>query len=221
MATIATAPQSASRSPWLRSYGKTAIFGFIGLMTLYVLQHNERFIVDHQDPIWQHFEPFKWLLLPHGLAGALALILGPFQFSDRLRKQYAKFHRVSGRFYVGSVLVAAPVGVYIQYLEKIPTFTFAVITDASLWLSTTLIAMFFILRGNVAQHRQWMTRSFACAIIFLEVRVISGLAGLDPDLRWTEAIVWFCLPLALLAADVIIQIQDMPKKAATKSASSK
>jgi hypothetical protein len=39
---------------------------------------------------------------------------------------------------------------------------------------TTGIALAFILNGKVQQHRQWMTRSFAVAIVFLEVRICTG-----------------------------------------------
>jgi uncharacterized membrane protein len=65
----------------------------------------------------QHIESFKWILLPHGLAAACALILGPLQFSDRLRQRFAKMHRVLGRFYVGGALIGAPMGVYMHDYE--------------------------------------------------------------------------------------------------------
>jgi len=97
---------------------KYFLFGFIGLMALYVLRHNEAFLVNSADPSWPHYEPIKWYLLPHGLAGALALLLGPMQFSDRLRKRFTKFHRVAGRFYVVAVCVAAPMGLFIQWFEE-------------------------------------------------------------------------------------------------------
>ena len=45
-------------------------------MTVFVLYHKERFLLDPMHPIWQHYDPFKWWLLPHGLAGAFALLLG-------------------------------------------------------------------------------------------------------------------------------------------------
>jgi hypothetical protein len=80
----------------------------------YVLYHNERFLLDSMHPVWQHYEPFKWWLLPHGLAGACALLLAPMQFSDRLRGRFTKLHRVIGRIYVTSALVLAPLGAYIQ-----------------------------------------------------------------------------------------------------------
>jgi hypothetical protein len=54
-----------------------------------------------------------------------------------------------------------------------------------------------------------MTRSFAVALIFLEVRVISGVTGwekLGPSAD--EAIVWFCIAFSILAADIVLQWQD-------------
>jgi hypothetical protein len=46
--------------------------------------------------------------------------------------------------------------------------------DAILWMLTSGIAMAFILNGKVQQGRYWMTRSFAVAIVFLEVRFVAG-----------------------------------------------
>ena len=97
---------------------KYLIFGLLGLMFVYVLGHDESFLVNPKDPIWQHYEPFKWWLLPHGIAGTCALLLGPMQFSDRLRTRFKQLHRVVGRIYVGGVFVAAPLGFYIQYFEE-------------------------------------------------------------------------------------------------------
>ncbi|HYT22889.1 MAG TPA: DUF2306 domain-containing protein [Candidatus Polarisedimenticolia bacterium] len=45
---------------------------------------------------------------PRGMVGACALLLGPMQFSERLRQRFTKFHRVVGRFYVTGVFAAAP-----------------------------------------------------------------------------------------------------------------
>jgi uncharacterized membrane protein len=203
-----------TRFPWLRP--KYLLFAFIGLMYLYVLWNNERFLIDSKDSEWQHIESFKWILLPHGLAAACALFLGPLQFSDRLRRRFAKAHRVMGRFYVAGVVVGAPIGIYIQYrLERMGesrSFTMATVADAGIWIFATFMAMLFILRGKVQQHRQWMTRSFACAIIFLEVRTIAGLAHWD---KYIEAIVWFCVAAAFPLADLVLQIQDSSRTRAT------
>jgi uncharacterized membrane protein len=209
---MATASVTAVRSSFLRR--KYLVFAFVGLMVAYVLNHNESFLIHANDPAWHHYQPFKWWLLPHGIAGACALLLGPMQFSDRLRKKYAKVHRVVGRLYIGGVFVAGPLGFYIQFFQErlgaTRSFSIAGAVDAALWMTTTAIALLFILRGNVNLHRQWMTRSFAVAIVFLEVRVIGGVTGWDrlgPGA--IETIVWVCLAFSVLSADIVLQWQDL------------
>ena len=210
MATVSSAAMPLQRAPWLRP--KYLLFGFIGLMFAYVLRHNESFLVNANNPEWVHIHSFRWYLLPHGLMGACALLLGPLQFSDRLRQRYTKLHRVLGRFYVTGVFVGAPMGLYIQYFEErmggTRSFSLAAGTDAALWMATTAVAMFFILRGKVQQHRQWMTRSYAVAIVFLEVRVVSGIFGFDDSASAGETIVWMCVAFSLLFADIVLQWQD-------------
>lgn len=214
---MATASVTAVRSSFLRP--KYLIFAFVGLMVAYVLNHNETFLIHANDPAWQHYQPFKWWLLPHGIAGACALLLGPMQFSDRLRKKYAKLHRVVGRFYIAGVFVAGPLGFYIQFFQErfgaTRSFSIAGAVDAALWMTTTAIALLFILRGNVNLHRQWMTRSFAVAIVFLEVRVIGGVTGWDmlgPGA--IETIVWVCLAFSILSADIVLQWQELHRSRA-------
>jgi uncharacterized membrane protein len=206
---MSTTSMRLPQQPWLRP--KRVIFGVIGLMVLYVLYHNESFLVNHDDPVWTHYEPFKWWLLPHGIAGALALLLGPMQFSDRLRQRYLRLHRISGRVYVGGVLIAAPIGFYIESVLKgsPPSLVTATAVDATLWISTTVVALVFAMKGKIQQHRQWMTRSYAVAIVFLEVRVISGLMGLDQDMEAVTIVIWICLAFALLLADSVIQWQEL------------
>jgi hypothetical protein len=55
-----------------------------------------------------------------------------------------------------------------------------------------------------------MTRSYAVALVFLEVRVIAGVTG------WknlgdavTETIVWVCLGFSLLLAAIVLQLQEL------------
>jgi hypothetical protein len=79
--------------------------------------------------------------------------------------------------------LAAPLGFYIQYIQEplgaTRSFSIAAAMQATTWAFTTAVALAFILKGNVEQHRQWMTRSFAVALVFLERRVILGVTGWD------------------------------------------
>jgi uncharacterized membrane protein len=203
---------AVKRSSWFRA--KYLLFAAIGLMLAYVILHDESFLVHPKDPIWQHYAPFKWWLLPHGIAGACALLLGPMQFSDRLRDRFRQLHRVAGRIYVTGVFVAAPLGFYIQYFQERTgdprSFSVAAAVDAALWITTTGIAIVFILKGKVQEHRQWMTRSFAVALVFLEGRVIGGVTGWeDLGVHASETIVWVCLAFSILSADFVLQWQKL------------
>jgi uncharacterized membrane protein len=216
---ISPADHGAAKAPFFRPFSwlrpKYLLFGFIGLMLAYVLVHDESFLVDPKDPEWQHIQLFRWWLLPHGLAGACALLLGPMQFSDRLRQRFIKLHRIVGRVYIGCAFIAAPLGVYIEHVDErlgfARSFTIETMFQGGMWMLTTAIALAFILKGKVQQHRQWMTRSFGTGpLIFLEVRVIGGLTGwetLGPHAN--EIIVWACTASSILIADLVLQAEEL------------
>jgi uncharacterized membrane protein len=168
----------------------------LGLMTLFVLYNNERFILFHSHPDWEYFFPVRWWLLPHGLGGALALIIGPMQFSTRVRQRYPKFHRVLGRIYVTGVAVGAPLGIVLAFAHRLPLAlqveTFA---QSGCWFLTTSVAFYYILKGNVVRHRQWMLRSYLFASIFVVSRVLDKVpllssfiapfnSGTNPEVLW-------------------------------------
>jgi hypothetical protein len=216
-------------APWFRV--KYVVFSFIAVMAAYVLYHNERFLIDPAHPVWQHYEPFKWWLLPHGVAGACALILAPMQFSERLRLRFTTLHRVTGSIYVTAALILAPLGVYIQYLDEAQgasrSFTIATVVDATLLMITTAIGLVFALRRMYPQHRQWMTRSYAVSLTFLEIRFILGLTGLDQPFNWAilEVTVWTCVALSILIGDLANQWYEVasarPRPARTQRAESR
>jgi hypothetical protein len=55
-----------------------------------------------------------------------------------------------------------------------------------------------------------MTRSFAVALVFLEVRVVGGVTGWENlDAHVNETIVWACVAFSMLAADFVIQWQQL------------
>jgi uncharacterized membrane protein len=216
---MATISQPLSRQS--RNWGRISVWTGVVLMMGYVLFHNESFLVNRADPIWQHYQPFKWWLLPHGIAGACAIFLGPMQFFDSLRQRYLRLHKTIGWIYVAGAMIVAPLGTYIQYFNERThsprSFTMAALSDAAMLMLTTGIALFFILRGNIQQHRQWMTRSYAVALVFLEVRVISGLLGLDNNERAGEVIVWMCVIFALPLADIVLNWREFTRATITKS----
>jgi uncharacterized membrane protein YozB (DUF420 family) len=67
------------------------------------------------------------------------------------------------------------------------------------------MGLMFILQGKVQQHRQWMTRSFGAALIFLEGRAILDLTGW---VKYLEVIIWCCVAAAIPLADLVLLFQE-------------
>ena len=193
---------------------KYVVFTVIALASAYVMYHNERFLVDSSNPAWQHYEPFKWWLLPHGIFGAIVLLFAPLQFSDRLRQRFTKTHRVMGRLYVIGAMGLAPLGAYIQYYQErmgAPrSFTVLGIVDATMLMGATSLAFLFAFRRKIALHRQWATRSYALALVFIAGRFVLGVTGWETlGVEIVQAIIWSCLALALVFADVSIHWREI------------
>ena len=202
---------SGQRSVWLRPKG--AVFVAVAAMTLYVLYHNERFLIEPANPIWRHYAKIAFWLVPHALAGTCALVLAPLQFSERLRKRYTTVHHIVGRIYVIGALALAPLGAYGQYLAEgsgAPReFTTLATVDAAMLMTTTLVAYLFAIRRRITQHRQWMTRSYAVALVFFEGRLLGGLLGIDGNVNASMAAIWACLALSMVFAELANSFYDI------------
>ena len=186
----------------------------IALASIYVLYHNERFLIDGSHPAWQHYAPFKWWLLPHGIFGAIVLLFAPLQFSERLRQRFTKVHRVMGRLYVLGAFVLAPLGAYIQYYQErmgAPrSFTVLGGVDAVMLMTATGLCFLFAFRRKIALHRQWATRSYALALVFIAGRFVMGVTGWETlGVEIVQAIIWSCLALALVFADISIHWREL------------
>jgi hypothetical protein len=193
---------------------KYVTFILIGLASLYVLYHNERFLVEPENPVWQRYEAFKWWLLPHGIFGAIVLLFAPLQFSERMRQRFPKAHRVMGRMYVAGAMLMAPMGAYIQYYQErmgAPrSFTVLGVVDATMVMTATALAFLFAFKRKIALHRQWATRSYALALVFIAARFVMGITGWEAlGVEIVQAIIWACLAMALVFADISIHWRDI------------
>lgn len=131
-----------------------------------------------------------------------------------------------GRFYVIGVLILAPLGAYIEYFEErlgsARSFTIATAAFAALLLVTTGIAFFYALKRKIPQHRQWMTRSYAVALVFFENRLILGVTGWEAlGEKVAETVLWACLAFAILLGDLVNQWQEshVPLKTGSRALS--
>jgi uncharacterized membrane protein len=197
---------------------KHVFFAAFGLLTLFVFYTYEAPFLDSRSPVWQRIEPVKWLMLLHGPAGALALLLAPFQFSTRLRKRSMKLHRVLGRLYVAGVAIAAPAAVPIAIILGPPSLVMAATIQSCAWLLTTAIAIYCVRGGNIRQHQEWMTRSYPFAMVFIFARAILAI----PSVRAMGevgfvSVVWSVIAAACFIPSLVIGWRAVFTRSAAKA----
>ncbi len=132
----------------------------------------------------------------HVFASIVALVLGPFQFSARLRQKHSDLHRWLGRTYLTvGVLVGGLSGLYLsQYAFGGPMARLGFAALAVFWLYTGLRAYLAIRCGAVNEHRKWMVRNFSLTLAAVTLRCYlpaSMLAGVEFVSAY-PIIAWLC-----------------------------
>lgn len=160
------------------------------------------------------YGPFWWprarVLLPHVIAGMTALFLGPVQFWSAMRRKYARLHRWSGRLYVAGVVLGSVMAW--SLVARMPAQQLGHQTGLGAlgiaWLTTTAFAFIAIRRGNIAQHREWMIRSYVVTFAFVTYRALLQLMqsySIGAPAERTAVLAWSCWALPLLVTEVVLQ----------------
>jgi hypothetical protein len=123
----------------------------------------------------------------HIFAAILTLVIGPLQFSARLRNKYASLHRWSGRIYLGiGVLIGGSSGLYMASHASGGLGARLGFTCLALaWLYTGYRAYAAIRIRDINAHQCWMTRNFALTFAAVTLRL------------WLPASLALGIPLAL------------------------
>ena len=152
---------------------KIVLWVSLGLTTLFVFITSEvLLVIDY--PMYHAYRlqviADRSLLIPHTLAGIFALLIGPINFSSRIRQSYLKLHRVLGRIYVVSVFVGSFTGIALAWGRPgLPGTSM----QAAAWMVCTTAAFLTARNRQIIQHRQWMARSYAVTFTFVSSRVLN------------------------------------------------
>jgi len=121
----------------------------------------------------------------HALTGGVALIGGALPLNRPLRRR-RRLHRFVGRAYLWSTWFASVAGLWSAAFFQVNLAAKAAFgLLAILWFGTTTIGFRRIVAGRLAEHREWMLRSFSLAFFF----VTSGV--------WMPALAATALPQAV------------------------
>src|SRR5690606_36592924 len=132
------------------------------------------------------FRARPWGIYPHAFFGMIALALGPFQFRRNTRLRRPHLHRLLGRIYLVSALLAGLAGLCMSlysFAGLVTHFGFGFLATGLLICSTA--AWMSIRRGDVARHRQWVIRSFALLFSAVTLRLwlpilVGALGAFEP-----------------------------------------
>jgi uncharacterized membrane protein len=136
------------------------------------------------------------LIQTHAVAAGLALLLGPWQVSTRLRARRPALHRWIGRLYLGAGIVLGGIsGLMLSRLAQggwVAQLGFASLAVG--WLYTGWRGYLAIRIGERAEHRRWMLRNHALTLAAVSLRLYIPLSlamGLpfEPAYR---VIAWLC-----------------------------
>jgi len=159
-------------------------------------------------PRTPHFAQYIFPLRLHIAGGIGALLLGPWQFSDKLRARALNLHRWIGRFYLLEVALGSIAGFAMATVSEqgLPTHLgFGAL--AVLWFFTGLQAYRLIRRGDVLAHRRWMIRNFALTLAAVTLRI--HLPLMLAVLHWSFpvsyiTVSWLCWVPNLLIAEWLV-----------------
>jgi uncharacterized membrane protein len=164
------------------------------------------------------------LTLIHIVPGIFFMILGPLQFSAKIRARHLKWHRWSGRVFVAC-------GAIIGISALVMSFAMPAIGGVNQAAATTLFSILFLFaltkafwhirRREISLHREWMIRAFAIGLAVATIRPIVGiffatsrLSNLTPHEFFGIAF-WNGFVLHLIAAESWIHLTAPPRPATT------
>lgn len=195
------------------------LWGVFILMALFVLLTRERSLLDPASFLRLRYAPVPWLMFAHGIPAALALVLGVFQFSSRLRQRHLQVHRVLGRIYVASVVIGAPAAVIVALKLPIPSLFMASLFQAGGWIITTATALYCVRVGKIQQHKEWMMRGYPFAMAFVVNRAILSIPAVQAmgvfapiTVVWSTNAVACFLPSYLIAWQALAASNKTGKK---------
>lgn len=142
----------------------------------------------------------------HVFGSAVALALGPFQFSSMLRERWPVLHRLFGRLYLGvGVLVGGLAGLYMAFHAVgglAARLGFACLAVA--WLYSGSRAYLAVRARDFMAHRRWMVRNFALTFAAFTLRLYfpaSVAMGVTVEVAY-PVIAWLCWLPNLIAAEL-------------------
>lgn len=196
-----------------------SIAGIVTLLALVIAAYAIAYLVFRErifpPNLKASFSARPWGIYPHAFFGAIALVVGSFQFRRGILARRPRVHRVLGTIYVIAAMGTGAAGLYMSFFAFGGAVTHSGFGALALvLLGTTSLAYLRIRRRDVPAHREWMLRSYALIFAAVTLRIeLPLLQALLHGFAPAYAVVsWLCWVPNLLWAELHVQ---MTRKAQT------
>lgn len=120
---------------------------------------------------------YKIAFFTHVYTSIFLMVFGAIQFSNYIQEKYTKLHRISGRFYVGILLLlSGPSGLVMSYYANgglLAQVSFLLLS--TFWILFTFLSFYFILKKQIIKHQKFAIRSFALTLSAISLRLFKYL----------------------------------------------
>ena len=167
------------------------------------------------DKLYLGMTPISVVL--HAICGATFALFAPLQLFPTLRRRFPKLHRRAGWVLVLAGLTIAVSGlvmvVLIPYSATLPLRATRIVVGAMVIACLTL-SIHAIRQRRVAQHRDWMLRTYALimgagtqAVVGVPIFLLYG----QPEPAVMDLILAVCWPINLAVAEWVIRGYRLPR----------
>ena len=194
MGIAADTSQSTSLSPGrllVRAVGLLVALVLAYEVVHFFLRDPLHYIIDPTEKSFGIYWPRRIPLLLHIAGGTVALFTGPFQLWTGLRRRNLAIHRLTGLLYIGGVVLASVVGIYMSFFTSPRAVGIPLFVLASTWLLTIAMAFLAIKRRRINDHKEWMIRGYVLTFAFVSIRALTDMPILqalgparDPTISW-------------------------------------
>ena len=186
-------------------------FTMLGLMvlTIVTIWIHEAYFFRGPSAQLDRLIPIMPILISHIATGAIALLLGPLQFSTTLRKKSLTLHRWLGRTYMAAVLISSVLALYITMTFEVPSARWVMGTMAALWLITTIFAWAAAASRNLLQHKLWVSRSYLFTFTFTTTRFAIDVIWPGIDGEGVTNFYWVLNIACLVIPDIVLWANNL------------
>lgn len=181
-------------------------------LSFYFIYQSLHFFKLTPEELGKYFS-IKWILIFHISAGAIALVVGPFQLWEKFRTRRWRLHRWLGFVYLLAILVSSACAVYLSATTAFEinwAYAFSLHVWVSVWIISTVIAYYAAIKKKFVLHQEWMTRSYIATLAFVTSATVLKLPfvqNLGSFAEISPSIFWFGWAVPFFVYDVLLSIK--------------